>query len=165
MLIRSNVSVTVVISAPGSSSRRRSVQRPSAESLPPLQESAKGAGGRSPSAAASPRRGGRLGLESIVCPFTKTSASAEEEARRPGPPEPPFLRGLTFVSVQNGRPDSSPSGASQLRDSAGFAPDFAASAPAGDYVPGDPSIRHHPDRGDRAFDMRAMDYRRYPDHY
>src|SRR2546430_9915923 len=94
MLIRSNVSVTVVISAPGSSSRRRSVQRPSAESLPPLQESAKGAGGRSPSAAASPRRGERPGLESIVCPLTKTSASAEEEARRPGPPEPPFLRGL-----------------------------------------------------------------------
>jgi hypothetical protein len=27
-----------------------------------------------------------------------------------------------------------------LRDSAGFAPDFAASPPAGDYVPGDPSI-------------------------
>jgi hypothetical protein len=27
-----------------------------------------------------------------------------------------------------------------LRDSAGFTPDFAASAPAGDYVPGDPSI-------------------------
>jgi hypothetical protein len=27
-----------------------------------------------------------------------------------------------------------------LRDSAGFTPDFAASPPAGDYVPGDPSI-------------------------
>src|SRR5438105_1889387 len=51
------------------------------------------------------------------------------------PPEPPFLRGLTFASAQNGRPDSSPSGASQLRDSAGFAPDFAASAPAGNMCP------------------------------
>src|SRR5439155_25616110 len=99
------------------------------------QESAKGARGRSPSAAASPRCGERWGLESIVCPLTKTSASAEEEARRPGPPEPPFLRELTFVSAQNGRPDSSPSGASQLRDSAGFAPDFAASVPAGDMCP------------------------------
>src|SRR5207244_2158430 len=46
----------------------------------------------------------------------------------------------TFVSAQNGRPDSSQSGASQLRDSAGFAPDFAASAPAGDMCPGAPSI-------------------------
>jgi hypothetical protein len=27
-----------------------------------------------------------------------------------------------------------------LRDSAGFTPDFAASVPAGDYVPGAPSI-------------------------
>src|SRR5439155_14852749 len=33
-----------------------------------------------------------------------------------------------------------PRGASQLRDSAGFAPDFAVSAPAGEYVPGDPRI-------------------------
>src|SRR5439155_18667090 len=156
MLIRSNVSVTVVISASGSSSWRRSVQRTSAESLPPLQERAKGAGGRFPSAAASPRRGERPGLESIVCPLTKTSASAEEEARRPGPPEPPFLRGLTFVSAQNGRPDSSPSGASQLRDSAGFAPDFAASAPAGDYVPGAPSIALTVVDGSARFGLTAI---------
>jgi hypothetical protein len=40
MLIRSNVSVTVVISAAGSVPSRRSVQSASAESLPPLQDSA-----------------------------------------------------------------------------------------------------------------------------
>src|ERR687888_1461634 len=140
MLIRSYLSVTVVISASGSSCRQRSDQRASAESLPPLQERAKDAYGLSPGEAATSRRGESPGLASIVCPLTKTSASAEEEARRPAPPEPPFLRGLTFATAQSGRPDSSPSGASQLRDSAGFTPDFAASAPAGSYLPDAPSI-------------------------
>src|SRR5439155_21977539 len=114
---------------------RRSVQRTSAESLPPLQESAKGARGRAPSAAASPRSGERPGLESIVCPLTKNlrvcggGGPAAGAARTALPPR------ATFVSAQNGRPDSSPNGASQLRDSAGFTPDFAASAPAGDMCP------------------------------
>src|SRR5207244_4220797 len=54
---------------------------------------------------------------------------AAQAARTALPPR------ATFVSAQNSRPDSTPSGASQLRDSAGFAPDFAASAPAGDMCP------------------------------
>jgi hypothetical protein len=69
----------------------------------------------------------------------KTSASAEEVARRLWAARTALPPRATFVSAQSGRPDSSPSGASQLRDSAGFAPDFAVSAPAGGYVPGDSS--------------------------
>jgi hypothetical protein len=44
-------------------------------------------------------------------------------------------------------------GASQLRDSAGFAPDFAASAPAGDYVPDAASIPPTVIDGSAPFDL------------
>src|SRR6202035_157391 len=46
--------------------------------------------------------------------------------------KPPFLRGLVLAAGQGRRPDSSPAGASPLRDSAGFTPDFAElAAPPG----------------------------------
>jgi hypothetical protein len=136
--------VTVVISASGSVSWRRSVQSVSAESLPPLQDSAKrvraGDGAvLSPESRASRGRW-------VVCPDMKTSASSEgggpatAAARTALPPR------ADVRSAQGVRPGSSPVGASQLRDSAGLhrtSPPYTRR----EYGAGEASIR---DRGDTA---------------
>src|SRR5919106_4463901 len=65
----------------------------------------------------------------------KTSASAEEEAGDGCRTNRPSSEGRRSFGAEWSTwliPDS---GASQLRDSAGFAPDFAAFAPAGDMCP------------------------------
>jgi hypothetical protein len=49
-------------------------------------------------------------------------------------------RELTFVGVEQATWLVPRWGASQLRDSAGFRPDFAVSTPAGKYVPDSASI-------------------------
>jgi hypothetical protein len=65
----------------------------------------------------------------------KTSASAEEEAGRLLPHDRPSSEGWCSFGAEWSTwliPDG---GVSQLRDSAGIAPDFAVSAPAGDMCP------------------------------
>jgi hypothetical protein len=134
-----------VISASGSSCSPRSLQSVSAESLPPLHESAKV--DASVAAFALGRCDGR-GRDSTECPLMKNLLVRRR--RRPGGgyrTNRPFLRGLAFV--QRKVDLARPRGAPQLRDSAGFAPDFAASHRPGDMCPTLASIRHLPDRRSR----------------
>jgi hypothetical protein len=107
------------------------------------------------------RGGGSLAIRSLRRPGLRLGqVSAYENLRDCGGRGPAAAAARTALppragvrSAQSGRPGSYPTGgASQLRDSAGFAPDFAASAPAGDICPAMPSIRHHSDNaGMRAF--------------
>lgn len=90
MLIRSYVSVTVVISASGSLPSRRSVRSVSAESLPPLQERAKGVpGGKSGGVALGSELHESRGCW-VVCPDMKPPRLRRGEIRRRRPPEPPL---------------------------------------------------------------------------
>jgi len=126
-----------VINTSGSSRSRRNVQTARAESLPPLQDRAKDVCRGSPvGAVLSPGRCDRRGRDWIVCPLMKNlrvgggRGPAAAAARTALPPR------AGVRSAQSGRPGLSPTrGASQLRDSAGFAPDFAVSTPAGDMCP------------------------------
>src|SRR5688500_9625162 len=66
----------------------------------------------------------------------KPPRSAEEVGSAAVPSNRPSSEGWRS-SAWSRRPGSSPEGASQLRDSAGLAPDFAVSSPAGDMCPAD----------------------------
>jgi hypothetical protein len=127
--------VTVVISASGSIPWRRSVQSVSAESLPPLQESANGVRGVNSGGAALGPNGRERRGRPVVCPDIKTSASAEgggpaAAAARTAPPPRADVR-----SARGGRPGSSPGRGLTVAGQRRIAPDFAAPAPAGNMCP------------------------------
>jgi hypothetical protein len=97
--------VTVVISASGSSCSPRSLQRASAESLPPLHESAKVVAGV---ARLSPRRRDGWGRDSTLCPLMKYLLVRRR--RRPGGggrSNRPSSEGRRSFGA-SGRPGSSP---------------------------------------------------------
>jgi hypothetical protein len=77
----------------------------------------------------------------------KTSSSAEEEARRRVPHEPPFLRGLAFVrysAVDLARPRLGIAVAGQRRR---IRTELRRLYTGRDICPATPSIRHDPDHG------------------
>src|ERR671935_1948264 len=82
----------------------------------------------------------------VVLPIKLCTTSDVGGGASASPRELPFRRELSR-SAQARRPGSSPTGASQLRDSAGLRPDFAGSTPAGEYVPGLGRIRRAVDGG------------------